>query len=152
MVCAIHCITVVALTKDLRTSLLHGPPFQTYSLNPEVQEDCSYRARSAQQFYLRGGVVQGIERMPLEEIQGRAAKDFGVCEELLTHHPFLTGPTPTAADCFLFALLDLVRLSRAVYLGPVVTVASEQCASSFTPVHDTTHQICCYDHPCALRY
>lgn len=60
--------------------------------------------------------MQGIERMTPKEVEDKAAKDFGVCEELLSHSQYLTGSTPTAADCFLFALLDLVRLPFLLFV------------------------------------
>ena len=60
--------------------------------------------------------------MALEEVEVRAGKDFDVVEELLSHGPFLTGPSPTAADCFLFALLDLVRRPPSPLLQPCVGV------------------------------
>ena len=47
--------------------------------------------------------------MTAEEVEERAGSDFAVVDELLAQAPFLTGAAPTAADCFLFALLDLVR-------------------------------------------
>lgn len=52
--------------------------------------------------------------MAAKEVEERAAKDFDVCDVLLSQAPFLTGASPTAADCFLFALLDLVSSLKCV--------------------------------------
>jgi Glutathione S-transferase, C-terminal domain len=53
--------------------------------------------------------LQGIGRLTLSEVRGRAANDLDILEALLSGNDWLTGDTPTAADCFLFGLLDCVR-------------------------------------------
>ena len=43
-------------------------------------------------------------------IRRRMAEELAVCNELLGRSgAYLTGQTPTPADCYLYALIDLVR-------------------------------------------
>lgn len=85
--------------------------------------------------------MQGIERMTLAEVNEKVGQDFDVCEEFLADSPFLTGDSPTAADCFLFALLDLVRtyFLHASRRQPVIpssriSVRLLRCISSYVYV------------------
>jgi glutathione S-transferase len=68
--------------------------------------------------------------MTAKEVEEKAAKDFGVFEALLSQSLFLTGASPTAADCFLFALLDLVRLPPLLF---TCTSSSDIVAFPATP-------------------
>jgi glutathione S-transferase len=52
--------------------------------------------------------VQGIGRFTYAEVQEKLSKDLDACVTLLKDSQYLTGDTPTQADCFLFALLDWV--------------------------------------------
>ena len=46
----------------------------------------------------------------MEEVMERLDADLGVCETLLQDSgEFLTGNTPTQADCYLYGLVDHVR-------------------------------------------
>lgn len=54
-------------------------------------------------------MLQGVERMTLQEVNDKVGQDFDVCEVFLAEGPYLAGDSPSLADCFLFALLDLVR-------------------------------------------
>ena len=50
-------------------------------------------------------------RHSLEEVTAKLARDLDVCEALLQHSAaYLSGATPAAADCMLWAILDMVRL------------------------------------------
>lgn len=54
--------------------------------------------------------LQGMGRHSLEEVVARMRHDFECCEVMLARSgAFLSGPTITPADCFLWALLDMVR-------------------------------------------
>jgi glutathione S-transferase len=56
------------------------------------------------------GNVQGIGRFSLEEVTEKLKRDFVTCEALLQKSgAYLTGLTPTEADCMLWAFLDVVR-------------------------------------------
>jgi glutathione S-transferase len=53
--------------------------------------------------------VQGIGSFSLEEVTEKLKRDFDACEALLQKSgAYLTGPTPTEADCMLWAFLDVV--------------------------------------------
>lgn len=55
--------------------------------------------------------MQGIGRHSSEEVAAKLARDFDTCETLLKKSgAYLSGATPTAADCMLFAIIDMVRL------------------------------------------
>lgn len=54
--------------------------------------------------------MQGMGRHSLEEVRERAKKDLDACAALLqSSGAYLSGETPCQADCFLFALMHLVR-------------------------------------------
>lgn len=54
--------------------------------------------------------MQGMGRHSMEEVMERMDADLAACETLLEDSgAFLTGATPTQADCFLYGLLDHVR-------------------------------------------
>ena len=54
--------------------------------------------------------MQGMGRHSLEEVTERLARDLDACQALLQQSgAYLSGATPTAADCMLWALLDMVR-------------------------------------------
>lgn len=55
-------------------------------------------------------MVQGIGRHSYEYIKQRLEDELGMCSGLLaTSGAYLTGSSPVLADCYLFALIDLVR-------------------------------------------
>jgi glutathione S-transferase len=52
----------------------------------------------------------GNGKHSLEEVTAKLKADFDTCEALLHKSgAYLAGPTPTAANCMLWAFLDLVR-------------------------------------------
>ena len=54
--------------------------------------------------------MQGLGRHSMNYIRRRMAEELAVCNELLGRSgAYLTGQTPTPADCYLYALIDLVR-------------------------------------------
>ena len=54
--------------------------------------------------------AQGIGRHSLEEVTARLTRDLDACQALLQQSgAYLSGATPAAADCMLWALLDMVR-------------------------------------------
>lgn len=58
-------------------------------------------------------------RHSLEEVKGRVAKDLDACCVLLEESgAYLSGSTPCQADCFLFGVLDSVRLARVAIVSP----------------------------------
>lgn len=58
-----------------------------------------------------GCSMQGMGRHSPEEIASKLQADFDVCEALLQQSgAYLTGSTPTEADCILWAFLDIVRM------------------------------------------
>lgn len=54
--------------------------------------------------------MQGVGRLAWPDVLARARADLGMCEALLADgRAYLTGDTPTLADCFLFGFVDVVR-------------------------------------------
>ena len=57
--------------------------------------------------------VQGMGRHSLEEVTAKLAQDLDACEALLQQSAaYLSGTSPTQADCMLWAILDMVRMTR----------------------------------------
>ena len=62
-----------------------------------------------------GGMHAGHGKHSKEEATERLDADLVACEPLLEDSgTFLTGATPTQADCFLYGFLDHVRCSTAL--------------------------------------
>lgn len=54
--------------------------------------------------------MQGMGRHSAEEVRERAKRDLDACSVLLQKSgAYLSGATPCQADCFLFAVMHLVR-------------------------------------------
>lgn len=57
--------------------------------------------------------VQGVGRHSYEFVRRRIKEELDMCSSLLkaSGDRFLTGDTPTPADCYLFAIIDTVRIA-----------------------------------------
>lgn len=63
-------------------------------------------------------------RHSLEEVKERIECDLDACKELLeTSGAYLTGDTPCQADCFLFAIIDSVRIMNHLVQVARVVIA-----------------------------
>jgi glutathione S-transferase len=55
-------------------------------------------------------VEQGVGRHSMQFVKQRMAEELDLCSYLLAKSgAFLTGNTPCQADCWLFAMMELVR-------------------------------------------
>jgi glutathione S-transferase len=66
-------------------------------------------------------VMQGMGKHTMEEVMEKLETDLAVCETLLEDSgAFLTGATPTQADCFLYGILDHVRCLESSSSAPSI--------------------------------
>jgi glutathione S-transferase len=68
-------------------------------------------------------------RHSLEEVTQKMKQDLDACEALLqSSGAYLSGPTPTPADCFLWALIDFVRASQVLIFLLCPSVETVSCS------------------------
>lgn len=94
---------------------------------------------------VHGKWLQGLARHTREEVRARLEGEVAALNTLLDDSEFLTGTTPCQADCFLFAMMEQVRMWEALTRGAFSKFCMTACSAA--PL------ACCFHNfaACTLR-